>query len=133
MSEAASLRMKQSFDTFSLEVEQFAKGLMPKQVLILQKKIALEALARVVQKTPVDTGRARGNWQVTVGTPAEGELAVTGRVEPASSGLAALKPFDVVYIVNNVDYIIYLEGGSSGQAPAGMVAVTVEELRSMFK
>lgn len=101
-------------------------------------KIGFEALKRVVQKTPVDTGRARGNWQVSVGQPIE-----TVRDErdkrggrTISEGFdvmdAQAQPYGVVYISNNVDYIGPLEDGSSKQAPEGMVAVTVAEIEAAF-
>lgn len=38
------------------------------------RKIVIDALAGVVEKTPVDTGRARGNWQVSAITPILTEL-----------------------------------------------------------
>jgi hypothetical protein len=36
----------------------------------------------------------------------------------------------VVYITNNVDYIIKLEEGHSQRAPSGMVSVTLAEMES---
>ena len=101
--------------------------------LRFQKRIALEALGRVVQKTPVDTGRARGGWQA-------GERdseAETGRLDTLggateAAGLSAInavsEPFGVIVIFNNVRYIVFLEEGSSQQAPQGMVATTIREL-----
>ena len=46
--------------------------------------------------------------------------------------LTGLPAFSVVWLSNNLDYILFLEEGSSRQAPQGMVAVTVQELREMF-
>jgi hypothetical protein len=43
--------------------------------------------------------------------------------------MADRDPFTTVWIVNNTPYIQTLEQGNSGQAPAGMVAVTAAELR----
>ncbi len=40
------------------------------------RKIANDALAGVVGKTPVDTGRARANWQVSAITPILTELDI---------------------------------------------------------
>ena len=36
---------------------------------IAVQKIGIDALKNVVKKSPVDTGRFRGNWQTTIGTP----------------------------------------------------------------
>ncbi|HUS74348.1 MAG TPA: hypothetical protein VMY06_14915 [Sedimentisphaerales bacterium] len=136
---------------FNSEITHFAKSI-PGKVTVMQKKVVLEALRRLVEKTPVDTGRARGNWQATIGSPAEGQVGgnwpKTGgppkterpplRPEDnqvIAKGLAALvglPPFQVVWISNNLDYIEELEHGSSKQAPEGMLAITIEELRNMF-
>jgi hypothetical protein len=144
--------MESNLAQFNREITDFAKSI-PDKTVVLHKKIVLEALRRLVEKTPVDTGRARGNWQVTIANPAEGQVSgdwpktkgerKTTRppLRPEdnatiSKGLAALTglpKFQVVWISNNVDYIEFLEEGSSKQAPAGMLAVTVEELRNMFR
>ena len=121
---------------FNREVSQFARSI-PEKVTELQRKIVLEALGRIVQKTPVDTGRARGNWQVTFEAASQQVLTDTdpqgsATVEKALAILAGLPAFSVVHITNNLDYILFLEEGSSSQAPQGMVAVTVQELMEMF-
>lgn len=137
------------FEIAVLAAEDTAK----RQLVTVHKKIILEALSRVVKKTPVDTGRARGNWQVTIGSPATGTLDIKDRKrrkpgtpaprtatrdaaaaqERALATISSLQPFASVWISNNLDYIIYLENGSSKQAPNGMLSVTVEELRAMFE
>jgi len=48
------------------------------------------------------------------------------------AALAGLPAYQVVWISNNVDYIEELEHGHSWQAPHGMLAVTVAELRELF-
>ncbi|RKY09814.1 MAG: HK97 gp10 family phage protein [Planctomycetota bacterium] len=122
---------------FNKEVGAFA-ATVPEKVSQLQAAIALEALKRIVEKTPVDTARARGNWQTTIGTPASEVLDETdmdgmATVQKGAAAIAELPPYQVVWISNNLDYIEFLEDGSSQQSPAGMVATTVEELRQMFK
>lgn len=122
---------------FNLELENFGKKVVPEAHLALQKKIALDLLRRIVFKTPVDTGRARGNWQTNVG--AAGSSAIE-RLDPSGNtaiseglgALAAARPFGLITIFNNVDYIRFLEMGSSRQAPAGMVSVSLAEVRGAF-
>lgn len=145
---------------FSKEVAKVIDD-FPKDVVIpFTKGIALECLARIVRRTPIDTGLARWNWQLSVGAPARGILkGVTadrgrtgrgigrfrtgfGQAVPSGAGadvvarerikLAALKPFDVWYINNNLPYILRLEDGYSDQAPHGMVAVTLAELQAVL-
>jgi len=122
---------------FNKEVDVFVKTLVPEKVVLLQKKIVLEALKRLVMKTPVDTGRARGNWQVTIGRPATAAIDAVDKSggDTIKKGLAAigdLPPYQVVWISNNVDYIEFLEEGSSRQAPEGMMSLTLEELNILF-
>lgn len=97
--------------------------------------LLLEGVRRLVLRTPVDSGRARGAWQVTAGAPATssplGALDKNGAatIGKASGTVASLPPGQAGYVVNNVVYIGELEKGHSGQAPNGMVAVTIEELK----
>jgi len=144
--------MESNLAQFNKEVTQFANSI-PGKVTVMQKRIVLQALRRLVEKTPVDTGRARGNWQVTISSPAEGQVSgdwpktagppKTERpplrsedratIQKGMAALTGLPKFQVVWISNNVDYIEFLEHGSSTQTPEGMLAVTIEELRNMFK
>ncbi len=130
--------MISNLQQFNMEIDNFTKKMLPAEVVIFHKKIVLEALRRVVAKTPVDTGRARANWQVTIGSPATSQLDITDKDGGATiaKGLAAIQglpPYQIVWISNNMDYIEDLEHGSSKQAPEGMVEVTVAELRMMLK
>lgn len=127
----------QGLNEFNRQLDQYAKQLLPRQISDFHRKIVLEALRRIVQKTPVDTGRAKGNWQVTINSPASGQLNTIDKsggrtIAQAMAAISDFPPFSVVYITNNIDYIEFLEEGSSKQAPAGMVGLTVQELMTMF-
>ena len=122
---------------FNMEITEFAKR-VPEEAAELQRKIVLAAFVKISDRTPVLTGRARGNWIPTIGSPAEyafDRIDPTGTMSKAEliAMLPSIPPFSVCYISNNVNYIIFLEEGSSQKAPAGMVAVTIEELWEMFK
>lgn len=134
---AGQARMAAGLTRFNAEVSEFVRRIPLKDLVAFHKKIALEVLRRVVLRTPVDTGRARGNWQTSIGMPAEGEIGTTdptgaSALAQGQAVLAALPPFSVVYINNGVPYIEALEGGWSRQAPAGMVAITLAEMIAMF-
>lgn len=129
--------MQSNLAQFNKELDDFAKKL-PEKVTLIQKKVVLEALRRLVMRTPVDTGRARGNWQVTIAEPSEGQVEVfdsegSATISKGLAALAGLPNFQVVWISNNVDYIEFLEHGSSTQAPEGMLAITIEELRNWLR
>ena len=48
------------------------------------------------------------------------------------AALGKIEAFSTIILYNNVEYIVALEEGSSGQAPAGMVAVSIEEVNAQF-
>lgn len=57
-----------SIQGFQATLDSF-KGDVDNKGNQLLRKVALQTLSGVVLKTPVDTGRARGNWQVSLSTP----------------------------------------------------------------
>lgn len=129
--------IERAFAEFQKELKAEFVGIEELQYPLFIRKISLEALRRVVLKTPVDTGRARANWQLTTGSPAEGVIDAKDKqgaktLRKGANEVAKIKGTPVVYITNNVDYIEVLEQGSSSQAPQGMVAVTISELKAMF-
>lgn len=81
-------------------------------------------------------GRFRGNWLVSIGSPAQGTVQ---RVDPSGNetiedGGATIATFEngeTIFIVNNLPYAQRLEYGWSKQAPAGCVRVTVAEFQSI--
>ena len=99
------------------------------------RKSTIELFGRVVKMTPVDTARAKGNWQCTVGSPATDEI---DRLDKSGSTVMAEvkqnvpKAGNVVWLANNVPYIRALEYGHSKQAPEGMVRIAVAEFGSIF-
>jgi len=95
------------------------------------RKIVFDAHKMLTHKTPVDTGRAKGNWNVSVGSIDRSvDLNKKGYKSPTQRKGDGLK---TNYIVNSLPYIRRLEYGHSKKAPNGMVRVTVNELRSYFK
>lgn len=120
---------------FRLDLKRF-DALTLEQHAQLIKKVAFQLLALIVQKNPVKTGRSQNNWQVAVDTAA-GNASIDGGSVGAveSAGLAELanvKPFSTVILYNNVEYIVFLEDGSSTQAPQGMVQISIIEVESQF-
>jgi hypothetical protein len=119
--------------TFALDLRAFEKKFGERADSLI-RAAALDMLGAIVQRTPVDTGRARGNWQTTIGAPAGGTVTTldpSGALARAKAlgALATFKGGSSVFIVNNLPYIVPLEYGSSKQAPAGMVRITLREWR----
>lgn len=98
------------------------------------------ALRGVVDKSPVDTGRFRGNWQVVrnpdaaspvPGIDPAGEKTIADGLRDLD-GLVKADPMAAVSIVNPLPYASALEHGHSKQAPRGMVALTAAEVQAAF-
>ena len=103
----------------------------------LMQKVVVVSLQGIMSRTPVDTGRARANWNVSAGQPDLKVSENTDAGEATNRGLAEAKQVSLrdrnVYISNNLPYSMRLEYGWSGQAPQGMVRVTAAEVRSLIQ
>lgn len=119
-------------DIFSLQLAAFAKKAGANADLVV-RKVVLGVGKSVVEKSPVDTGRFRANWQHSVG---EIDDSTSENVDPSGSaavaGIAASideQPASGVvhYLTNSLPYAIPLENGHSKQAPQGMTHLTVVE------
>ena len=93
--------------------------------------------ARLVQRTPMDTGRARAGWhiedEVNEWKPDFGiRYDIAARIREELSKLPSLIQADVVYIMSNIEYILPLEAGWSVQS-SGFWALFIEELGSQLE
>jgi len=122
---------------FTGAVRKITKLMTQDMLLAFHQKISLDALRKVVTRTPVDTGRARGGWQSSI----KGFRDGTERIDPTPFGedggpaiqvglrvIDSLKPYGAYYLSNSVPYILFLEDGHSRQS-RDMVKLAVEELK----
>lgn len=104
------------------------------------KAVAKGVTIGVVDGTPVDTGRARSNWQVSTGTANQATVQPfapgrhLGRDESSNANAAInqanriinlRKPYEPLFIQNNVDYIQKLNTGHSAQAGPMFVQIAI--------
>lgn len=117
---------------FALDLKKFETKVGARADLLV-RKVVLDLLRKVTLRTPVDTGRARANWNVALESP---DPRVTEDTDPTGSDaitdaeavLSRAEAGGKIYITNNLVYIVPLEeGSSSDQAPRGMVAVSLRE------
>lgn len=120
-------------ENFSYEIGRFAAQTR-ENVNAIVRKATLDIFVKVVLRTPVDTGRARGNWLPSFGRPEAGfdwdRKSPDGSATVARVAAFALsmKAGQVAYLTNNLPYIVELEFfGKSRQAPEGMARLTVRE------
>lgn len=149
-------------NTFNGQIGQWAKVTVPAEVSKATRTIALEALTRIVRRTPVDLGQLRGGWVVALGAPSTSQgrpsKSAEGPITRGAERIARHTGFVAIHITNNVRHVLVVEqggftppnpgpsrdprrgrkgrilvrGGYSVQAPKGMALVTVEELRRQF-
>jgi len=124
-----------TFNQVAKSLRAVAKN-VPQNANIIVRKVALAIDQAVVLGTPVDTGRARSNWQVSIDAPATGTVEPFAKELPdkvgaaadsgtfaINSAIAATKGFagGSIFIVNNLPYIIPLNEGHSQQAQPGYI------------
>lgn len=121
--------------SFTLDLQNFAKKAAANADELVGT-VVTQIVAEVDLRSPVDTGRFRGNWQLGVGGAPSG---ITQRLDPAGTSTKA-RNFAVIpekasgnlyVLANNLPYAMRLEMGWSKQAPAGMVGVTVEKFQAI--
>lgn len=118
--------------TFALQLSQFAEKAKENADKAV-RGVALEVWGRLIYRSPVDTGRFRGNWQLTVNSPPAGTIAVSGTSEspapppPTPDLIPGQGISGPIYLGNNLPYAQRLEFGYSNQAPSGLVGITVLE------
>ena len=96
----------------------------------LVRRIALEIWNEITKRTPVDTGRARAAWMASIDSPSTKNFPEGTYAAPSEPDLSEATIKNLIYVTNNVDYIQHLEEGTSKQAPAGMVRVTLAQVRA---
>lgn len=129
---------KNAFE-FAISLEKLGEDMVDEALTNLVKKISMTALSMVVMRSPVDTGRFRGNWNVSIGAPdfstQEEHYDKGGRttITKGNGVIRRLPKYQVVWICNGLPYARRLETGWSKQAPAGVVAITVAEIESSLR
>ena len=96
---------------------------------------------RLVVRTPVITGRARAGWHIAgesdEWTPEPGDYEeakgdAARLIARETAKLGGLTDADVIYIMNNVEYILPLEAGWSRQS-SGFTALFLVEIRTQLE
>lgn len=125
-------------DVFTKAIEDFTKA-TEKAIDDTLREVVIEVGSSVVMLSPVLTGRFRGNWQLTMGTPSNfslinydvtGDSTIRELVQKAQTFTAG----QVAWIVNNLTYGPLIETGNhSTQAPKGVVRVTADRFLAIVE
>lgn len=123
---------------FSAALDHFGDITTPESYNKLLREVALALINKLVEKSPVDTGRFRCSWVAGVGrakttiptfdTNNNGESSKIRVLE----ALSKLKFGDSLYISNNLAYALMLEYGWSDQAPEGVAEKSITEVSDEF-
>jgi len=122
-------------DTFAADLRKFAER-TNKSLDDICRGVAIKWFSSTVMSTPVDTGRLRGNWLVSQGSPITAELArfdksgsiVQGEIVQSVGGVGTVN-----YLVNNLPYAERIEYDCwSNQAPSGMVRVNFARIKAII-
>jgi hypothetical protein len=144
--------------SFSNDIKKWAEK-TNQDIHDVRRAAFFEMSSAIIKRTPVDTGRMKGNWQATLNAEATGSLNIPfgGSVKGVSDDSAGryvlngvtraannAKGDESMYLTNNLSYAVPLEyghygsgpnttGGYSNQAPTGMVRITVREYQMHVK
>lgn len=121
----------------SQTVEQAAEKLNQRMDKLVRGTL-IGMTSKIIERSPVDTGRFRANWQLSIGYPAVTEVSGTDKSgakakRNAAQTINSTKVGRIFYLTNNLPYAEMLEFGWSKQAPFGMVRRTLAEYRKIFE
>ncbi len=139
-----AIRLEDLSDRLERRADQIDDGLTR-----VARGVGTFVLTTAAEETPVNTGRARSNWVVSLRAPSRetrGPFAPGMRLgirETANlqavvqAGQTVINSFQArenssLWITNNVSYIVELNRGSSPQQPLGITPVVISRFRSEF-
>jgi len=114
--------------SFSKSLSQLAEFCTDNYEAVVTKTV-IDLFRRIVERTPIDTGRARANWSIGPDPNAAVDYKDLSDVADYEYKLDT----GTIWIFNNLVYIVPLEEGHSDQAPQGMVAISLAEFSTFLK
>lgn len=127
----------QGLKELELDLKEMQERICPNDRNVFMRALTLNVLKDLIIGTPVKTGLARGNWQVTSMKPAEEPVSTldpdgSATLAKGSSGISE-NNFNTgpLWISNNLPYIADLEDGNSKQAPNGWVENALLKVKRM--
>lgn len=113
--------------SFSADLRRFRKTAGSTAEKMFRAKV-IGVMNNIVRRTPVDTGRLRGNWNASLNSPDRSTTdSTTPKMGEAQSVMQRAGNGDTAYFTNNLPYAGDIESGTSKQAPIGMMKISVLE------
>lgn len=112
---------------FAADLNKLCKRAGDKAEMVV-RKTALELQSGMIERSPVDTGRFKSNFQCGIGAINADTSAAPGSDAEGRTNtvLQGWKQGQTIWLTNSLPYAKRLEDGWSKQAPAGMVRLTVQ-------
>lgn len=123
---------------FVSELETFSEKAFSALDKVFQE-VVVDLGTSVVRLSPVLTGRFKGNWQLTVGAPANFALVTTdpegdNTLSEIKHKAATLQSGQIAWLANQLTYGQLIETGDhSPQAPQGVVGITAVNFLAMVE
>lgn len=135
-------------NSFSLDVKKFADGFSDGAEQAI-RGVTFKLFSAIIKSTPVDSGRARGNWFTTGQKPSskitnKSDKSGSGSISDAQQVIVGIADWSRFTLTNNLPYIEKLEfggygdgpktsGGFSTQAPQGMVRINIARFNRLLE
>jgi hypothetical protein len=99
------------------------------------RKTSIDLMRGMVENSPVDTGRFKGNWQTGFGAfnPVVTDPPNSDALGRCAVALETWIPGQTIWLTNALPYANRLEYGWSKQAQSGMVRLTVNQYGEYLK
>jgi len=132
---------------FAKDLSNFGNKYLPKRSGDFFRKVTLAAYQGCITTSPVDTGRFRLSWRVSVnnvntsvsdkpeqartysGAPPGGSEIASSGLNIATATMKSSKHINDIYISNNLPYAGALENGHSDQALNGIIKLVAQQLK----
>lgn len=120
-------------DDFAAALGDLAKQFSAETSMVC-RKASMDLWGKVMEDNPRDTSRSAAGWILTPDLPSE---FMPEEGQPAYTPPDAKDPgpakSDVWHLVNNVEYVSFLEDGHSKQKPTGFIANAMEAFAGNIK
>ena len=121
-----------SLDKFARRIINVAAS-VPRKANELKKQAAGAGLIAMINNTPVDTGQARGGWEVGIGGPPEGPTPLDkSGSQTFIRGKEIIRTTPLgqeIHLTNNVKHAPFLDGGGSPKNRSGMTVFGKKAIR----
>lgn len=122
--------------SFSAQLSRFSKKTTD-NLDRTRRTVIIKLFSAVIQDTPVLSGRLRGNWQTSIGSPVTSVIGVRDMAAAVAEVQAMAQRSqltDTVFLRNNLPYAYRIEfdGWSHTKAPQGMMRRNVARFQRLL-